>query len=127
MRYFLLTILAIVISTFAVAADNGKTTITITTTYYGEKANSNGSNPCFGNTTNVCGTKTVEIDQSVPEYIIVIEITRDAEGNQTGKTSTPTKATVDEIIADALQNVPENAVVEMTDAESQEQYAEPAP
>lgn len=118
MKKIIFSLLAIVISAFAVSADRTVTTVTIT--YYGEKANSNGSNPCAGSTTSVCATVTKEIVVEDDGWYEVIESTYDAAGSLTGKTVKRTTSTPDEIIAEETSNLPENAIASLSE------YAEPA-
>lgn len=115
MKKLMLLLLVIAVSAFTASAKK----TTTHTTFYGEYANSDGKNPCKGETTRVCAEQITTIEED-DNGCKIYQALYDAKGNVINTAVSRSTATVDEVVADILSNTPANATVTVTD----EEYAE---
>lgn len=96
---------------FAASSDKDET---ILKRYYGEKANNSYKNPCKGETVRICAEVVEKVTAVNGGYMVAIT-TYDGNGNVTNKSVSYTSATIDEIIADAVSDIPDNAEVTVSE------------
>lgn len=99
---------------------------TVTSTYYGEKANDSIKNPCKGDLVRVCATIQTEIEEPAPAPTVpgivttgtkIVTTIFDADGNFVSSTAETSLKTASEIIDEYLNKIPENASIAISDDE----------
>lgn len=102
---------------------------TITTTYYGEKANDSIKNPCKGDLVRACAviqTEIVDVDPIIPGDpppvpgnggTNITTTVFDADGNIISSYTESSLKNSEEVVSEYMVNIPENATMTLSEEE----------
>ena len=80
--------------------------------YYGTEASTHPNNPCRGATTRKCAELFTSLT-AYPDYTFMTSVLTDARGVEIMSSDQTIYASLDEIIAEKLKSLPENATFEL--------------